>query len=91
MIIKTWRKLAHTNILELTLITTLIGTIALKKHIMEDERHVLVLRTTINQHIYQFWEKKNSSLRLLLLVILYGCEVWGCNISREYWRKIEQT
>ena len=22
--------------------------------------------------------------------ILYGCEVWGCNISRESWRKIEK-
>ncbi len=23
-------------------------------------------------------------------VILYGCEVWGCTISRESWRNIEQ-
>ena len=22
--------------------------------------------------------------------ILYGCEVWGCSISRESWRNIEQ-
>jgi hypothetical protein len=35
--------------------------------------------------------KKNSSLRLSVThVILYGCEVWGCSISRESWRKIEQ-
>eukprot|EP00253_Pinus_taeda_P016131 PITA_16131 len=27
---------------------------------------------------------------LVTPVILYGCEVWGCSISRESWRKIEQ-
>jgi hypothetical protein len=27
---------------------------------------------------------------LVTHVILYGCEVWGCSISRESWRKIEK-
>ena len=27
---------------------------------------------------------------LVIPIILYGCEVWGCNISSESWRKIEQ-
>jgi hypothetical protein len=29
------------------------------------------------------WEKK----KLITPIILYGCEVWGCSISRELWRK----
>ena len=37
------------------------------------------------------WDKKNFLFEtLVILVILYGCEVRGCNISRESWRKIEQ-
>jgi hypothetical protein len=37
------------------------------------------------------WDKKKLLFdTLVTLVILYGCEVWGCNISRESWRKIEQ-
>jgi hypothetical protein len=36
------------------------------------------------------WDKKKLLFETLVtLVILYGCEVWGCNISRESWRKIE--
>ncbi len=26
---------------------------------------------------------------LITPVILYGCDVWGCNISRESWRNTE--
>ena len=37
------------------------------------------------------WDKNNFIFETLVTpVILYGCEVWGCNISRESWRKIEQ-
>jgi hypothetical protein len=37
------------------------------------------------------WDKKKLLFETLVTpVILYGCEVWGCNISRESWRKIEQ-
>jgi hypothetical protein len=32
----------------------------------------------------------NSSLRLSSLMLSYGGEVWGCNISRELGRKIEK-
>ena len=35
-------------------------------------------------------KKKFLFETLVIHVILYGCEVWGCNISRESWRKIEQ-
>ena len=37
------------------------------------------------------WDKKNLFFETLVTdVILYGCEVWGCSISHESWRKIEQ-
>ena len=35
------------------------------------------------------WDKKKFLFETLVIPI-YGCEVWGCNISRESWRKIEQ-
>ena len=37
------------------------------------------------------WDKKKFLFESLVIpVILYGCEAWGCSVSREYWRKIEQ-
>jgi hypothetical protein len=37
------------------------------------------------------WDKKKLFFETLVtLVILYGCEVWGCSISREFWRKIKK-
>jgi len=37
------------------------------------------------------WDKKKFLFETLVTpVILYGCEVWGCSISRESWRKIQQ-
>ena len=37
------------------------------------------------------WDKNKLLFETLVThVILYGYEVWGCNISRESWRKIEQ-
>ena len=37
------------------------------------------------------WDKKKFLFEtLVILVILYGCEVWGCNISRGSWRNIDQ-
>ena len=37
------------------------------------------------------WDKNKFIFETLVIhAILYGCEVWGCNISREYWRNIEQ-
>jgi hypothetical protein len=35
------------------------------------------------------WYKKLIFQTLITTVILYGCEVWGCIISREFWRNIE--
>ena len=36
------------------------------------------------------WDKQKLHLTLVTPVILYECEVWGCIISRESWRNIEQ-
>jgi len=37
------------------------------------------------------WDKKKFLFKTLVTpVILYGYEVWGCSISRESWRSIEQ-
>jgi hypothetical protein len=37
------------------------------------------------------WDKKKLLFETLVTpVILYGCEVWGCSISHESWRKIEK-
>jgi len=37
------------------------------------------------------WDKNKLIFKTLVThVILYGCEVWDCIISRETWRKIEQ-
>ena len=39
----------------------------------------------------EMWDKKKLIFEMLVTpVILYGCEVWGCSIYRESWRKIEQ-
>jgi hypothetical protein len=37
------------------------------------------------------WDKKKLLFETLITyVILYGCEDWGYNISRESWREIKQ-
>jgi hypothetical protein len=37
------------------------------------------------------WDKKKLFFENLVTpVILYGCEVWGCSISCESWRKIDK-
>ena len=37
------------------------------------------------------WDKKKLLFETLVTpIIFYGCEVWGCIISRESWRNIEK-
>ena len=37
------------------------------------------------------WDQKKFLFEtIVILVIVYGFEVWGCNIYRESWRNIEQ-
>jgi hypothetical protein len=41
----------------------------------------------------ELWSRDKKKLifeTLVTPVIIYGCEVWGCSISRESWRKIEK-
>ena len=41
---------------------------------------------------YEIKDKKEFLFETLVtFIMLYGCEVWGCNISRESQRKIGQT
>ena len=70
------------NILESTAITSLIGTIILRKRLMEGKNPSLALKTTINQFTFSCGKKKKLLFEILIpLVILYGCEVWICNVS----------
>ena len=58
---------------------------------MEGGKLILFLKITVNHPISSCEIKKKFIFEtLVILVILYGCEVWGCKISREYWRNIEQ-
>jgi hypothetical protein len=58
---------------------------------MEGGKLIIGLKTIVNYLTFDFGIKKSSfTLSSLTLVILYGCEVWGCSISTECWRKIEQ-
>ena len=41
-------------------------------------------------NLVMWYKKKFLFKTLVILVILYGCEVWGCNIYREYFMNIEQ-
>ena len=59
---------------------------------MEGGKLILVLKIIVNQQTLWYWDKKNLLFETLVTpVILYGCEVWGCSICRESWRKIEQV
>ena len=49
------------------------------------------LENNCNAENLVLWDKKKLLFETLVtLVILYGCEFWGCSISRESWRNIEQ-
>ena len=49
------------------------------------------LETNCKMENLVMWDKKKFLFETLVTpVILYGCEVWGCSISKESWRKIEQ-
>ena len=50
----------------------------------------MVLKITESTNLVMWDKNKLLFESLFIPVILYGCEVWGCNISRETWRKIEQ-
>ena len=55
---------------------------------MEGGKRILVLKIIVNHPIWSCGIKRSFPLKLL--PSLLSCEVSGCNISRESWRKIEQ-
>ena len=67
----TWRKLLHTNILELIFIKSLTTTITLRKLLMEGGKLIMDLKTIVNQLTFFFKIRRNSSLRLSLLLLSY--------------------
>ena len=90
MTIPFWRKWLLTSILELIFITSSTGNIALRKRLMVGGKLILVLKIIVKQWTL-WWDKEKLFFETLVTpIILYGCEVWGCSISRESWRKIEQ-
>ena len=64
---------------------------SIKKMINEGWKAYFGLENNCKATNIVMWDKKKLLFETLVIpVILYGCEVWGCNISRESWRKIEQ-
>jgi hypothetical protein len=87
----TWRKCLHTNISELIFITSSTRTIALIKMINGGWKAYYGLENNCKSMDLWIWDKKKLLFETLVTpIILYGCEVWGCSISRESWRKIEK-
>jgi hypothetical protein len=85
-----WRKCFHTNILESIFTTSSIGTIELRKRINGGCKTYYELKNDCKSTNLWLWDKKKFLFHTLVTpIILYGFEVWGCNISRESWRKIE--
>ena len=71
MIIEIYRKWLFTNIWELIFITTSIGTITLRKGLMEGGELNLVLKITVNQPIWSGGIKISYSLKLLSFLLSY--------------------
>jgi hypothetical protein len=56
---------------------------------MEGVKLIMDLKIIVNQHTFSYGIKKKLLFETrITYVILYGCEVWRCSISRESWRKI---
>jgi hypothetical protein len=55
-------------------------------------KHVKSFTNTNNKSIdLWLWDNKTLIFETLInFTILYGCEVWRCNISKRSWRKIKQ-
>ena len=86
-----WRKWLHTNILESIFTMNSTGIIALIKKIIGGWKTYYGLANNCKLVDLWIWDKKKPLFEILSThVILYGCEVWGCIISRESYRKIEQ-
>jgi hypothetical protein len=64
---------------------------SVEKGLAEFGKLFLVLKIILEKLSFGFGKKRNFFFDMLVIgLILYGCEVWSCRISRETWRKIEQ-
>jgi hypothetical protein len=64
---------------------------SIEKRIIEGWKAYYGLENNCNSHDLSSWDKNKLLFETLVThVILYGCEVWGCSISHELWRKIEK-
>ena len=64
---------------------------SIEKRIIEGWKAYYGLQNNCKSAELWSWDKKKLLFETLVtLVILYGCEVWGCSIYRESWRKIEK-
>jgi hypothetical protein len=70
-------------------ITSSSENYSVDKRINGEWKSYFGLENNYKENILFLEKKKVLFDTLVTLVILYGCEVWGCNIYRETWRKIE--
>jgi hypothetical protein len=64
---------------------------SIEKNIIEGWKAYYGLENNCKSANLWSWDKKKLLFETLVThVIFYGCEVWGCNIYRESWGKIEQ-
>ena len=72
------------------LITRLIGAKSLRNALLVVRILFMELKTIVKLDLW-FWDNKNFIFDSLVNhAILYGCTVWGCDISTELWRRIEE-
>jgi hypothetical protein len=77
--------------LELIFTTSSIGIIAFRKGLLEEGKAYYGLENNCKSTNLCNWDKKKLLFEtLVILFILYGCEVWSYGISCESWRKIEK-
>ena len=63
----------------------------IEKRINEGWKDYFGLENNCKSTNLVIWDRKKFLFETLVIpVILYACKVWGCNISRESWKKIEQ-
>ena len=64
---------------------------SIEKRINEGWKAYFRLKNNCKEENLVMWDEKKILFETLVThVILYGCEVWGCIISRESSRNIEQ-
>lgn len=81
--ISIWKKCLLINILELIFIISSIGSITLRKKINGEWKAYFGLESNCKSTNLVISDKNKFIFETLVtLVIFYGCEVWGCSVSR---------